>query len=147
MTHPEAVHENGCPLCPVIGSKPDQADQVYRFLSLHFSILIAEVTSHNHDLIRVEPIALRGWLRHVKIDQRHIDHIPPDRQHGIMVTLPNGLGQPLIDGNHRAARALRDGTHFFAAVLNERETLRLLRLTMGRADAKRQWKLLNASGL
>ena len=146
MTHPEAVHENGCPFCPVIGSKPDQADQVYRFLSLQFSISIAEVMSRNHDLIRVEPSALQEWLRHVKIDERHIDHIPPDRQHGIMVTLPNGLGRPLIDGNHRAARTLRDGTHFFAAVLNERETLRLLRLTMGRADAKRQWKLLSASG-
>ena len=146
MTHPEAVHENGCPLCPVIGSKPDQADQVYRFLSLQFSISIAEVMSRNHDLIRVEPSALQEWLRHVKIDERHLDHIPPDRQHGIMVTLPNGLGRPLIDGNHRAARTLRDGTHFFAAVLNERETLRLLRLTMGRADAKLQWKLLSASG-
>ena len=52
MTHPEAVHENGCPFCPVIGSKPRQADQVYRLLSLQFSILIAEVMSRNHDLIR-----------------------------------------------------------------------------------------------
>ncbi len=102
--------------------------------------------SRCHDLIRVEPRALREWLQHVKIDEKHIEHIPPSVQHGIMVTLPNGLGMPLIDGKHRAARALRDNTHFFAAVLNERETLQLLRFTMGRANANRQWKLLSASG-
>ena len=62
-----------------------------------------------------------------------------------MVTLPQGLGMPLIDGNHRAARALRDGTPFFAAVLNEKETLKILRLTMGRKSANRDWKLLCAS--
>ncbi len=146
MTNPEAVHENGCPLCPVIGASPGNAGQVYRLLSLQFSIPLAEAMSRSHDLIRVEPSALREWLRFVRIDEKHIDHIPPHLQHGILVTLPNGLGRPLIDGNHRAARTLRDGTHFFAAVLNERETLRLLRLTMGRADAKRQWKLLSASG-
>ena len=113
MTNPEAVHENGCPLCPVIGSDSNKAGQVYRLLSLHLSISIAERMSRSHDLIRVEPSTLREWLRYVRIDQRHIDHIPPDKQHGIMVTLPNGLGRPLIDGNHRAARTLRDGTHFF----------------------------------
>lgn len=146
MIHQEAVHENGCPLCPVIGSTPNAAGQVCRLLSLHFSTNIAEMMSRRHDLIRVQPNGLKEWLRHVKIDEKHIDHIPQDKQHGIMVTLPNGLGRPLIDGNHRAARALRDGTLFFAAVLNERETLRLLRLTMGHADANREWKRLSASG-
>ena len=146
MTHPEAVHENGCLLCPVVGAHSSRDDQVYKLLSLRFSIRIAEVMSRSHDLIRVEPAGLREWLRHVRIDPRHLDHIPPDLQHGIMITLPNGLGMPLIDGNHRAARALRDGTYFFAAVLNEKETLRLLRLTSGRANANRQWKLLCASG-
>ncbi len=62
-----------------------------------------------------------------------------------MVTLPSGLGMPLIDGNHRAARALRDGTEFFAAVLKEKETRKLLRLTMGRTNADHYWKLLCAS--
>ena len=137
--------QNACPLCPVLGSGPAQADQVYRLFSLHFSVPIAERMSRNHDLIRVEPADLREWLRHAKIDEKHVDHIPLDVQHGIMVTLPNGLGRPLIDGNHRAARAMRDGTDFFAAILNEKETLKLLRLTVGRTAANRRWKLLSSS--
>ncbi len=145
MTNPAAIHENGCPLCPVIGSGPREAGQVYRLLSLKFSISIAEAMSRRHELIRVEPSALQEWLRHVKIDEQHIGHIPPHVQHGIMVTLPSGLGRPLIDGNHRAARALRDGTYFFAAVLNEKETRELLRLTLGRQVADRQWQLLSGS--
>ena len=144
MDNPDPL-QDVCPLCPVLGSGPAQADQVYQLLSLRFSVPIAERMSHNHDLIRVEPAALREWLRHAKIDQQHIDHIPLDVQHGIMVTLPNGLGMPLIDGNHRAARAMRNGTDFFAAVLNEKETLKLLRLTVGRTAANRRWKLLSAS--
>lgn len=146
MTNPEAIHENGCPLCPVIGADPYKAGQVYTLLSLQFSIQLAEVLSRNHDFIRVEPSALREWLLHVKIDEKHIDHVPPEVQHGIMVTLPNGLGRPLIDGNHRAARALRDNTHFFAAVLKEKETRHLLRLTMGRKIADYYWKQLSGSG-
>ena len=145
MINPEAIHKNDCPLCPIIGTDPNKGGQVYRLLSLQFSIPLAAMLSRSHDLIRVEPSALREWLRHVKIDEQHIDHIPPDIQHGIMVTLPNGLGMPLIDGNHRAARALRDGTHFFAAVLNEKETRRLLRLTLGRKMADHQWHLLSGS--
>ena len=145
MTNPEALHENDCPFCPIIGTNPNEADQVCRLLSLQFSVPIAEVMSCRHDLIRTEPNALREWLRQVNIDERHIDHIPPHLQHGIMVTLPNGLGMPLIDGNHRAARALRDGVEFFAAILNEKETRKLLRLTMGRANADHYWKLFCAS--
>ena len=55
-----------------------------------------------------------------------IDHIPPSSGHSIMASLPAGCRMPLIDGNHRAARALRDGSDFFAAVLDENETVELL---------------------
>ena len=37
------------------------------------------------------------------------------------------MRKPVIDGNHRAARALRDRHEFFAFVLGESETLELLR--------------------
>ena len=62
-----------------------------------------------------------------------------------MVTLPVGCGMPLIDGNHRAARTLRDGSDFFAAVLGEAETLELLRRSMGEANADHYWKQMLAS--
>ena len=146
MRDPEAVHQNTCGLCAAVGINRPLAGQVYKLLSLHFSIPIAERLSRYHDLIRVEPKGLQTWLEHATIDNNHINHIPPDIEHGIMVTLPHGLGMPLIDGNHRAARALRNGTDFFAAVLSEKETRRLLRLTMGRMAANRSWKLLTVSG-
>lgn len=146
MKNPKAVPQNDCASCAAVGVNRPLAGQVYKLLSLRFSTSIAERLIRNHDLIRVEPEALQSWLEHATIDRNHIDHIPLDVQHGIMVTLPHGLGMPLIDGNHRAARALRDGTDFFAAVLNEKETLKLLRLTMGRMAANRCWKLLTTSG-
>ena len=47
---------------------------------------------------------------------------------------------PVIDGNHRGARALRDRHEFFAFVLGESETLELLRRSMGRSIADHYWK-------
>jgi hypothetical protein len=41
----------------------------------------------------------------------------------------------LIDGNHRAARGLREQRPFFAAVLDRAQTLELLRRSMGTAPA------------
>jgi len=57
-----------------------------------------------------------------------------------MATLPGGCGMPVIDGNHRAARALRDRHEFFAFVLGESETLELLRRSMGRSIADYYWE-------
>jgi hypothetical protein len=57
-----------------------------------------------------------------------------------MVTLPNGCGMPLIDGNHRAARSLRDGSVFMVTALNEEETLKLLCGSMGIFRADVAWQ-------
>jgi hypothetical protein len=63
-----------------------------------------------------------------------------------MVTLPSGCGTPLIDGNHRAARALREGSTFLVLVLDEAETLELLlRRGMGPAIADHYWKKMLSS--
>jgi hypothetical protein len=84
-------------------------------------------------------MALEEWLKEVRIDGEHLRHIPLDLGPGIMATLPSGCGMPLIDGNHRAARALRDGSEFFVFILSERETLELLRRSMGRFLADYYW--------
>ena len=57
-----------------------------------------------------------------------------------MATLPSGCGVPVIDGNHRAARALRKRNQFFAFVLDESETLELLRRSMGHSIADHSWE-------
>ena len=93
-------------------------------------------------LHRVDRPALVEWLTSVPILPEHVDHLPAGLWPGIMVTLPNGLGRPLIDGNYRAARALRDGTGFLVYVLPESQTRKLLIRSMGRAVANQLWNRL-----
>jgi hypothetical protein len=81
-------HHNNCPLCPVIGAIP--GEEYYELLALRFNIRIACELSRGHDLIRVEPIDLAKWLEHARILDSHVDHVPLNSGHGIMVTLPAG---------------------------------------------------------
>jgi hypothetical protein len=86
--------------------------------------------------------SLERWLEHAHIDWEHVDHLPLSLDPGIMVTLPRGCGMPVIDGNHRAARALRDRHQFLAFVLDESETLELLRRSMSVSLADHYWRRL-----
>jgi hypothetical protein len=99
----------------------------------------------NHQLRRVEPRALTKWLKHALILEIHLAHLPATAGHGVRVNLPSGCGMPLIDGNHRATRALRLEEPFFAVVLNEKETHELLRLSMTLAIADQLWRRLEWS--
>jgi hypothetical protein len=138
-------HHNHCPRCPVIGAEDVSGEEYYEILALRFSVRIARELSRGHDLIRLEPFVLAKWLKHARVLDSHVDHVPLNSGHGIMVTLPARCGMPLIDGNHRAARALREQRPFFAAVLDETETLELLRRSIGAAIADHYWKRLKAS--
>jgi hypothetical protein len=138
-------HHNNCPRCPVIGSDGTPGDEYYNVLWLRFDVRIARELSRGHDLVRVETAALARWLEHARIDPAHVDHIPADTGPGIMVTLPNGCGMPLIDGNHRAARSVRDGSIFVVTVLNEEETFMLLCRSMGIYRADVAWQRMSQS--
>lgn len=138
-------HHNNCPRCPVIGAEDIPGEEYFEILSLRFNIAVARRLSAKHDLIRVEPLALARWLQHARILESHLRHLPTNAGHGIIVTLPAGCGKPVIDGNHRAARALRLGEPFFAAELSESETLELLRLSMSPAIADHFWRRMLAS--
>ena len=128
-------HLNNCPRCPVVGAQDIPGVEYFQALSLRFHILRARELCRESMLHRVERTALKSWLEGVHILPAHLYHLPPNPGPGIMVTLPSGLGRPVIDGNHRAARALRDGTEFLAYLLPEAESLELLRRSMGRAAA------------
>ena len=138
-------HHNHCSRCPVIGAEDIPGDEYFELRSLRFNLQIAGRLCRESMLHRLAGAALARWLDHVHIDERHIDHLPSSLGPGIMVTLPSGCGRPLIDGNHRAARALRDGTEFLAYVLPEAETLELLRRSMGQATADHYWNRLRDS--
>jgi hypothetical protein len=135
-----SAHHNYCSRCPAIGKEDAPADEVYRLLWLRFNVRIALELSRDHDLMRVDRADLERWLQDVHIDVAHIDHIPLNAGPGIMATLPNGCGMPLIDGNHRAARALRDGSPFLVTVLSETKTFELLCRSMGIYRADVAWR-------
>jgi hypothetical protein len=139
------AHYNNCPRCPVIGAKDIPGDEYYDLLSLRFNVRIARELSQGHALMRVEPVALQCWLEQARIDPAHVGHVPANGGPGIMVTLPNGCGMPLIDGNHRAARSLRDGSIFVVTVLNEEETFQLMCQSMGIYRADVAWQRMTDS--
>lgn len=139
------AHHNNCPRCPIIGAEDIPGEEFFEFRFLRFNLQIAHKLTTPAMLHRVDPAGLASWLEHVFIDQRHIDHIPTELEPGLMVTFPAGLGRPLIDGNHRAARALRDGREFFVHLLPQAETLTLLRSSMGKTVADCLWERMAAS--
>ena len=134
------AHHNNCPRCPVIGAEDIAGEEFFEFRALRFNLQFARELAKPSMLHRVDRAGLATWLEHVFINSRHVDHLPAELGPGIMVTFPSGLGRPLIDGNHRAARALRDGTEFLVYLLSEAETLELLRRSMGRIVADSYWQ-------
>jgi hypothetical protein len=136
-------HHNNCPRCPVIGAEDIPGDEYFNILAFRFNIQLARRLCRPSMLHRVEQTALREWLEHVRIFPAHLDHLPLMVEPGIMVTIPSDLGRPNIDGNHCAARALRDGTEYLAYLLPEAQTLELLRGSMGRSVADDLWSRLH----
>ncbi len=139
MANLRSRNHNNCPRCLAISAEDTPVDEYYEILSLRFNIRVAEQLARGHVPIRVEAGALARWLAQVPIDQEHVGHLPQNLGPGIMVTLPSGCGMPLIHGNHRAARDLREGRNFLAFVLSEKETLKLLRESMGKKIADDCW--------
>ena len=138
------INTTAVPVVPSSEPKNIPGEEHFEFLSLGFSLRIAQELAKEHDFIRVEPADLNRWIKHARVDEHHIAHNPPNSGHSIMVTLPAGCGMPLIDSNHCAARALRDGSDFFAAVLDENATLELLRRSMEKTNADHYWKRMLA---
>jgi hypothetical protein len=138
-------HHNNCSRCPIVGAEDLPTEEVYQLLSLRFSIRIANELARNLDPVEADTATLRRWLQLTKIDRTHIDHLPANLGPGLVATLPSGCGTPLIDGNHRGARSLRDEEAFFVRVLPEAETLELLRRSMGSATADHWWERMRDS--
>ncbi len=137
-------HHNNCSRCPVIGAENIPGNEYFELRSLRFNLQIARELCREAMLHRVDAAALERWLERVQVDPQHVGHLPRNLGPGIMVIFPSGLGRPLIDGNHRAARALRDGTEFVTYLLPEAQTLELLRRSMGQTMADRYWnRMLN----
>jgi len=105
-----------------------------------FSIAIARRIAAGHPLIRATPDNFERWLGWAHIDKQHLDHVPTNKGFGIVITLPYGIGTPMIDGNHRTLTAVIDRKPFSVVVLSEQESLALLRLSMGAELADQCWQ-------
>jgi hypothetical protein len=60
----------------------------------------------------LEPSDVQEWLaNHGLVDVGHLAHIPPDRIDDpvLLATVPDGQGQVMIDGSHRATIRVRSG--------------------------------------
>jgi hypothetical protein len=82
--------------------------------------------------VEVEDDSVRDSVRWSVIDDAHVGHVDPAIP-GLIAhvryTADDGEvihGHLLIDGNHRAARCLRDGQPFFAYLLTEDESEAIL---------------------
>ena len=119
------------PTCPHCKPGPE----TYRYLGRYeFDVDAARrLVADGREPVEVEDECVRDWLVDSVLHEQHFDHVDP-RFPGILahVWFDDGTaehhGHALIDGNHRAARCLRDHRPFFAHLLTEAESRAVLTL-------------------
>lgn len=94
--------------------------------------LAIQIVSDGREPVEVDDDSLRNSLLKTEVDERHLPHVNIGRP-GIIANVTYHLNDGrtvtahvLIDGNHRAARCLRDGRPFSVYLLTEEETTRTL---------------------
>ncbi len=87
-----------------------------------------DLVGDGREPVEVDDASVRLSMDGLKLVSEHVDHVNPAFP-GIIahVSFPDPSGEVLrghvlIDGNHRAARCLRDGRPFFAHLLSEPES-------------------------
>jgi hypothetical protein len=91
------------------------------------------IVSDGRAPLELEPSDVTYCVNNSRIYPQHLDHVDPQYP-GILAHLwgpgDHGSwehGHLLIDGNHRAARCVRDGLPFRVFVLSEEESQRILK--------------------
>lgn len=105
-------------------------EQSYRYLKMYrFDVDRArEMVLDGREAVELERDDIEYCLDGCRIHQQHLDHVDT-KFPGIMAhcwyPMPDGTvahGHVLIDGNHRAARCLRDKLPYFVHLLSEEES-------------------------
>jgi hypothetical protein len=112
-----------------------KGNEVYRYMNSNFVFdveLANRIVRDGREPVEVDRESTRTSVRMSDIRRHHLPHVDPTRP-GIIahvqVTTEEGAivrGHLLIDGNHRAARCLQLKRPFFAYLLTEEESLRVL---------------------
>jgi hypothetical protein len=117
-----------CKRCRPLGEEYFTYWDLYRFDVCRARELVAD----GRDAVEVDDDSVRYCVDTNRIHKHHVAHVDP-KFPGIIAhvffTNPDGgtaQGHVLIDGNHRAARCLREKRPFFAYVLTEEESKAIL---------------------
>jgi hypothetical protein len=130
------AHQDDCPRCK------HREGEYYWYLGLYeFDVDRARaLVADGREPVEVDEESVRVSVKESEIHPQHVDHVDPTIP-GIIahVFYPTEDGEEvhahlLIDGNHRAARCLRDGLPYFAYVLSEEESRAILMLSPDRPD-------------
>ncbi len=99
--------------------------------------LAREIVSDGREPVEMDRSDVAYCVNDCRIHEEHLDHVDP-KYPGILAHLwgpgESGAlehGHLLIDGNHRAARCLRDGLPYRAYLLTEEESERILKRGFG----------------
>lgn len=86
--------------------------------------------------VTLDGVEVKLWLEHhAQIDEAHVQHVPDARleEPVLLAPAPDGGGQVLVDGSHRAAaliRAGRDVTGYMLAEAESEMAVAIVPLTM-----------------
>jgi hypothetical protein len=125
--------------------------ETFSYLGRRFAFdvdLARKLTEDGREPVEVDEESVRRCLARTRIYDQHLEHVDtkyPGIIAHVSCTTPEGdlvTGHVLIDGNHRAARTQQLGQPFFAYLLTEEESVRVLKNrtapseTAGESDRK-----------
>jgi hypothetical protein len=123
--------DKGCSRC----SRDPERGEVFRCYRGNYTFdvdLAREYISDGRKPVLMEADDVAYSIQRAEINEGHLEHVDPTLP-GIVchVFVPTTDGEivratRLIDGHHRAARNLRDGTDFYVYVLSQRESVKIL---------------------
>ncbi len=132
MSQRTRIPPSECPRCQL---DADDGGEVFRHRNSTFKFdvdLAIEIVSDGREPVEVDEESLRHTLLKSEVDEQHLPHVNMGRP-GIIAHVTYHLDDGetvtahlLIDGNHRAARSLKEGCPFFVYLLTEEETRRSL---------------------
>lgn len=126
--HKLAAWRRNCPHCK-------SGAEVFRYLKRRYIFdvdLARQLVNDGREPQEVARKSVRWCVDTTHIYRQHVRHVNtkyPGIIAHVFFPLPDGTdahGHLLIDGNHRAARCLKEGKPFFAYILSERESRRIL---------------------